>query len=89
MAGEGSALRRVRRRQLLRNAAVALGNVGGPADEPALAGALADREPLVRGHAAWALGQLGGRTARAALERARRVEPDPGARSELDAALAA
>jgi epoxyqueuosine reductase len=82
---EGSALRRVRRRQLLRNAAVALGNVGGPADEPALAGALADREPLVRGHAAWALGRLG---LRDPLERALKTEMDPFVREEVDAALA-
>jgi len=85
----GTAVTRTRRRGLLRNAAVALGNSGNPTAVPSLVAALADPEPLVRGHAAWALGQLGGRTARAALERARRVEPDSGARSELDAALAA
>src|SRR5262249_15409438 len=70
----GTALRRVRRRQLLRNVCVALGNVGGPDDVPALAAALADRAPLVRGHAAWALGRLGG--ARAQLEQARSTERD-------------
>jgi epoxyqueuosine reductase len=85
----GTAVTRTRRRGLLRNAAVALGNSGNPAAVPSLIAALADREPLVRGHAAWALGQLGGRTARAALEHARGVEQDPGARSELDTALAA
>jgi epoxyqueuosine reductase len=56
----GSSLRRVRRRQLLRNVCVALGNVGGAGDVPALAAALADRDALVRGHAAWALGRLPG-----------------------------
>ena len=35
-----------------------------------------------------ALGRLGGATARAALERARRHEPSAEARTELDAALA-
>jgi hypothetical protein len=53
---------------------------------PALARALtSDPSPLVRGHAAWALGRLGGR---AALDRARRRETDPGVREEVDCALA-
>jgi epoxyqueuosine reductase len=55
---------------------------------PSLVEALADPEPLVRGHAGWALGRLGGSSARAAIERARRSEPDPAARTELEAALA-
>jgi epoxyqueuosine reductase len=80
---------RTRRRGLLRNVAVALGNSGNPAAVAPLVAALADHEPLVRAHAAWALGRLGGRTARAALERAWRVERDADVRSELDAALPA
>jgi epoxyqueuosine reductase len=55
---------------------------------PALVAALADVDPLVRGHVAWALGRLGGTTARSALERARRREPSAEARGEIDAALA-
>ncbi|HJZ84340.1 MAG TPA: tRNA epoxyqueuosine(34) reductase QueG, partial [Polyangia bacterium] len=81
---DGTALRRVRRRQLLRNVCVALGNVGGPAEVPALARALSDRAPLVRGHAAWALGRL---HARAPLEAALAREPDPTVRAEIAAAL--
>jgi epoxyqueuosine reductase len=80
-----SALRRVHREQLLRNVCVALGNAGDVAAVPALRGALADRHPLVRAHAAWALGRLGdheGLTAR------RPVEPDAEVRAEIDAALA-
>jgi epoxyqueuosine reductase len=84
----GTAVTRTRRRGLLRNVAVALGNSGNPAAVPPLVAALADREPLVRGHAAWALGRLGGRTARAALEHARRTEPDAATRAEVEAALA-
>jgi epoxyqueuosine reductase len=84
----GTAVTRTRRRGLLRNAAVALGNSGNPAAVAPLISALADLEPLVRGHAAWGLGRLGGCAARTALERARRVEADPGVRAELDAALA-
>src|SRR5436305_1851047 len=51
-------------------------------------GALADPEPLVRGHAAWALGRLGGAAARRALEAARARGTDGGAAAEIEAALA-
>jgi len=66
---DGSALRRANRRQLLRNACIALGNSGDAAAVAALERAVADRDPVVRGHAAWALGrlgQLGARTTRTA-----------------------
>jgi epoxyqueuosine reductase len=86
-----SALRRVHRAQLLRNVAVALGNVGGAAELVALARALDEKWPLVRAHAAWAVGEIGRREpateARALLERRRSVEEDAGVREELDAAL--
>jgi epoxyqueuosine reductase len=49
---------------------------------------LGDAEPLVRGHAAWALGRLGSPAARGALERARRREDDATVAGEIDAALA-
>ena len=55
---KGSPIKRAKRRGLLRNVAVALGNWGSPEAVPALAIALNDEEPLVRGHAAWALGQI-------------------------------
>lgn len=54
----GTALLRTRRRGLLRNAALVLGNVGGAAALPALRRALDDAEPLVREAAAWALAQI-------------------------------
>jgi epoxyqueuosine reductase len=57
----GSAVKRTKRRGLLRNVAVALGNWGSPEAVPALVAALADEEPLVRGHAAWALGRIASR----------------------------
>jgi epoxyqueuosine reductase len=66
-----SALRRVTRHQLARNAAVALGNSGDASVVPHLVRVLeSTRRPLVRVHAAWALGRLGGEPARRALERA-------------------
>jgi len=54
----GSALERATRRMLQRNAAVALGNSGRSEAAPALLQALGSSSDLVRGHAAWALGQL-------------------------------
>lgn len=60
----GTALRRLSRPRLARNAAVALGNLGALASAPALCAALdGDSSPLVREHAAWALGQLLARAA--------------------------
>ncbi|MCC7262222.1 MAG: tRNA epoxyqueuosine(34) reductase QueG [Candidatus Latescibacteria bacterium] len=83
-----SPLKRAKRRGLLRNAAVALGNSGDLRAVPALVRALADVEPLVRAHATWALGRLGGLEARAALEAALATETDTQVVGELTAALA-
>jgi epoxyqueuosine reductase len=82
-------LARTKRRGLLRNVAVALGNSDNPEAVAPLADALGDPEPLVRSHAAWALGRLSGPAARRALEAARRRESDADALAELDAARAA
>ena len=57
-----SPIRRTKRRGLLRNVCVALGNLGDPCALPALERAAAhDPEPLVREHAAWAMAQITGR----------------------------
>ena len=56
----GTALMRARRRGLLRNAAIALGNRRDPAALPALRQALDDPEPLVRAAAGWAIEQIRG-----------------------------
>jgi epoxyqueuosine reductase len=80
----GTPLRRAGRDGLLRNVCVALGNTGDPAAIPALARALAgDRSPLVRGHAAWALGRLGAREVLAAAH-----DRDEFVSGEIAAALA-
>jgi epoxyqueuosine reductase len=78
---------RAKRRGLLRNAAVALGNWGDPIATPALVLALEDAEPLVRGHAAWALGKIGGGQARKILLAAWMRESDPYVCWELERAL--
>ena len=54
----GSPVLRAKRRGLLRNVAVALGNWGDAQAAPALRQALDDPEPLVREHAAWALARI-------------------------------
>jgi len=56
---KGSAVKRAKRRGLLRNVAAALATSDDPAAESALELAVAsDSEPLVRGHAKWALAQM-------------------------------
>ncbi len=82
-----SPIRRAKRRGLLRNVCVALGNIGDPQAIPALIGALHDYEPLVRGHAAWALGRIGGMQAKLALEEALAGEEDEEVRKEIMCAL--
>ena len=73
---------------LRRNAAVALGNGLDRADVPALAHALVtDPSPLVRGHAAWALGRIRSPRALGALRAASEVEQEASARAEIEGAL--
>lgn len=84
----GSPLLRAKRRGLLRNAAVLLGNRKDTAAVPMLARTLADEpEALVRAHAAWALGQIGGPTARQALDDHHSREMDETVQAEIHAAL--
>ena len=54
----GTPMLRTKRRGLLRNVCVALGNVGNADALPALERALHDPEPLVREHATWAIDQI-------------------------------
>jgi epoxyqueuosine reductase len=61
-AFRNSAMKRAKLRGLKRNAAVVLGNVGTSDDEPVLATASMDDDPLVREHAAWAMARLANRT---------------------------
>ncbi len=84
----GTPVPRTKRRGLARNAAIALGNVGSHTDIPVLARALSTHdEPLVRGHAAWALGKIGGVSARRSLDTRLHAEPDDWVRTEIRAAL--
>ena len=90
-AFRGTAMRRAKAWMLRRNAAVALGNVGGPGALPALARALeTDEHPIVRGHSAWALGRLACRhdvDVSNVLESALETESDASVRREIEGAL--
>ncbi len=82
----GRPILRARHAGFLRNVCVALGNSADPRAVTPLGNALEHAEPLVRGHAAWALGRLGAER----LLRARRPrEDDAWVREEIDAALEA
>jgi len=81
-------LKRARRRGYLRNVAVALGNRASPSAVPALSLALHhETEPLVRAHAAWALGQIKGSASIEALISALKKEQDEGVLVEIQSAL--
>ncbi|MCI0902344.1 MAG: HEAT repeat domain-containing protein, partial [Chloroflexi bacterium] len=54
---------------------------------PALVSTLKTAEPLVRGHAAWALGQIATPEAISSLEQSSASESDPYVREEIEAAL--
>jgi epoxyqueuosine reductase len=83
----GSAIRRSGRAGFARNVCVGLGNWGSPDAVPVLLSALADHDPLVRAHAAWALGEVGSAGAAAALEASADAECDPLVVEEVEAAL--
>ena len=83
-----SPIKRAKRRGFLRNVAVALGNSRDAAAVPVLSASLSDDEPLIRGHAAWALGLIGSPDGLAPLVARATVEGDAWVLSELRAAIA-
>ncbi len=84
----GTAIGHIKRERFLRNVAVALGNWGSVDAVPSL-GRVLTRDPswLLRGHAAWGLGQIGNGRARALLEKALACESDPAVQTEIHLAL--
>ena len=93
---KGSPVKRTKRRGLLRNVAIALGNWGSEEGVPVLVAALDDHEPLIRGHAAWALGRIRASDERAedaassvseALVRRLAIEEDAWVREEISSVL--
>jgi epoxyqueuosine reductase len=83
----GTTILRAKRVGLKRNACVALGNLKDPAAIPALSRSLVEEEPLVRSHAAWALGQIGGQEAKRVLLKAMSSETDADVLAEISDAL--
>lgn len=79
---------RSHRRGLLRNAAIVLGNGRDPQAIPALTRGLNDVEPLVRGAASWALGQLHSAVAYQSLRTRLAQETDAQVIEEIETALA-
>jgi epoxyqueuosine reductase len=77
---------RARRRGILRNAAIVLGNQRAKLATGVLIRGLSDAEPLVRGACAWALGRIGGADAAGAVVERLKVEMDEGVKAELGAA---
>lgn len=84
----GSPLERPGYGGLRRNAAIVLGNLGDERAVGVLGRALQDEEFLVRGAAAWALGRIGGATAKELLSERVSVEQDASVQEELETALA-
>lgn len=80
---------RPKRRGILRNAAIVLGNSGRAEAVGPLTAGLADEEPLVREASAWGLARVGGKQAQMALQARLAVESDPqiiaGIQRHLDA----
>jgi epoxyqueuosine reductase len=84
----GTPILRAKRVGLQRNACVALGNLGDPVAIPALSLVLTTNpEQLVRGHAAWALGEIGTHEAEDALKSALAAEAETDVLTEISMAL--
>jgi epoxyqueuosine reductase len=83
----GSPIKRTKRKGLLRNVLIAMGNSGDKDLVPAVEEYLADEEPLVRAHAAWALWKLEGRASRDRLLERLKIEDDPLVLEEIGAIL--
>lgn len=84
----GRSVLRAKRSGLARNAAVALGNVGTDQDLALLEEVVSSHdEPLVRGHAAWAMGRIDRAASVPLLERRLGVEQDASVRDEVRQAI--
>ena len=78
---------RTKRIGLQKNACVALGNRRDTSAVPSLISTLTNAEPIVRGHAAWALGEISTCEALSALEIAAESETDSYVLEEIQEAI--
>ena len=79
-----SPVKRTKRRGLLRNVAVALGNSGNLSAVGPLIDALSDHEPLIRAHVVWALGELIGKKALPILNKTLTNEEEEIVKNEVN-----
>lgn len=84
---KGSPIKRTKRRGLLRNIMIAMGNSGEKAFIPHIKECLQDEEPLVRAHAVWALWRIQGEESKEFLLNHRSVENDVIVNDEIDSIL--
>ena len=84
----GTAVMRAKWEGMVRNAVVALGNIGASRDLETLESVAASHEsPIVRGHAAWAMANIDRDLAQPALTALKRRETDNHVLDEISAAM--
>ena len=81
---KNSPVKRTKRRGLLRNVAVALGNSDDPFAVGPLIDALSDHESLIRAHVVWALGELIGEKALPVLNKNLKNEEEQIVKDEIN-----
>ena len=84
---KGSTIKRAKLTGLKRNACIALGNLKKQKGIEALEFVLINDDPVVGVHAAWALGQIGGKFAEKALKNSLLFQQDQKVIAEIDHAL--
>lgn len=82
-----SPIYRIKHHRFLRNVCIASGNWGDPQALPHLVSHLTHEQPIVRGHAAWAIAQIDPTTAKTTVYRAYQNEPDAQAKQDMHKTL--
>lgn len=81
---KGSPVKRAKRKGILRNVMIAMGNSANTGFIPYIENSLGDEEPLVRAHAVWALYKIQGRGALNTLIEHKNKEPDQSVLEEIE-----
>lgn len=81
---KGSPIKRTKRRGLLRNAVIAMGNSGEKDFIPHIKESLKDEEPLIRAHGVWALWKIEGVQSKDILFSLKQVETNKMVIDEID-----